>query len=205
MYVFSTAKLRLKVASTLVAKQMTIPNAITLLRIFLVPVLVFFFYLPGSWTHTVCATIFALAALTDWIDGYLARKLHQSSEFGKFIDPVADKLIVAVSLVLIVGANGGALLAIPAVVIVGREIVISALREWMAELGERGAVSVNWLGKLKTTIQMIAIICLLLTHKGSPWYIYWGGVIALYVAATLTLWSMTLYMMAAFKTLNRSV
>lgn len=181
---------------------MNIPNTVTLSRIVLIPFLVFFFYLPGNWTHYVCAIIFALAAITDWVDGYLARRLAQSSKFGAFIDPVADKLIVAVALVMLVGAHASAWLAIPAAVIVGREIVISALREWMAEFGSRAKVNVNWIGKVKTVVQMVAIIGLLMVSPKDRNIIYYAGFIALYVAAALTLWSMFVYLKAALNSLK---
>src|SRR3990167_3751708 len=116
---------------------MKIPNLVTLSRIFLIPIFILVFYLPFSWSHLASAIIFALAALTDWLDGYLARRLSQTSAFGAFLDPVADKLLVAFALVLIVGHRHIPALALPAAIIVGREIMISALREWMAEVGKR--------------------------------------------------------------------
>ena len=143
-----------------------------------------------------------LAALTDWFDGYLARKLGQSSPFGAFLDPVADKLIVAVALVMLVQANPKWWFVIPAAVIVGREIAISALREWMAEIGERTQVAVSFIGKIKTTAQMIALLLLLYRQP------LWGfptnevGVLLLYVAAILTLWSMVMYLKAAWPMLS---
>lgn len=183
-------------------KLINIPNLITLMRIALVPILVFFFYLPGQWTQLASAALFALAGITDWIDGFLARKLKQLSAFGSFIDPVADKLIIAVALILLVGAHGGALIAIPALVIVGREIVISALREWMAELGKRGDVAVSWLGKVKTFVQFLAIMGLLCVQPGHYHAVYWISLFALYIAAGLTLWSMTQYIKAAWESLH---
>src|SRR6476660_8095219 len=121
----------------------SIPNLLTLLRISLIPIFVLVFYLPFEWHYIASAIIFAIAAATDWLDGYLARKLQQVSPLGAFLDPVADKLIVAVALVLLVQSHASAWLAIPSAVIVGREIVISALREWMAELGKRQRVGVK--------------------------------------------------------------
>lgn len=176
---------------------LTIPNLLTLLRILLIPVYVIFFYLPVTWSNEACATIFALAAFTDWLDGYLARRLGQYSPFGAFLDPVADKLMVAVALVLLVEADPTPALAIPAVIIIGREITISALREWMAELGARAQVAVSIIGKMKTAAQMSAIF--LLIYRDSVWDlpIYTVGYVLLYVAATLTLWSMVLYLRAA--------
>ncbi len=134
--------------------QWNIPNILTLLRIVLIPVLVVVFYLPGPWSYQISALIFGVAAITDWLDGYLARRLQQTSPFGAFLDPVADKLMVAVALVLLVQDNPSELFAVPAAVIIGREIVISALREWMAEIGARTRVAVSIVGKVKTTLQM---------------------------------------------------
>ncbi len=176
---------------------LTIPNLLTLLRILLIPVYVLFFYLPVTWQNEACALIFALAAITDWLDGYLARRLGQYSPFGAFLDPVADKLMVAVALVLLVEADPTPVLAIPAVIIIGREITISALREWMAELGARAQVAVSIIGKMKTTAQMAAIF--LLIYRDAVWDlpVYTIGYVLLYVAAILTLWSMVLYLRAA--------
>ena len=176
---------------------MSIPNYLTFLRIALIPVFVLIFYLPFPCSRLVTAIIFTIAALTDWLDGYLARKLEQTSPLGTFLDPVADKLIVAVALVLIVGEKDLPLIALPAAVIVGREIVVSALREWMAELGQRASVSVSVVGKFKTTMQMLAIICLLLYMPHSGQWIGKLGYMLLYVAAFLTLWSMMIYLKAA--------
>jgi CDP-diacylglycerol--glycerol-3-phosphate 3-phosphatidyltransferase len=176
---------------------MNIPNSLTFLRIGLIPVLVLFFYLPYSWSRVTTAGIFAFAAITDWLDGYLARRLHQTSSLGTFLDPVADKLIVAVALVLIVGEKDLTLIALPAAVIVGREIVVSALREWMAELGKRASIAVSVVGKFKTATQMLSIFCLLLYMPNSGQWIGIIGYILLYVAAFLTLWSMVVYLKAA--------
>lgn len=176
---------------------MKIPNILTLFRIALIPVFVVIFYLPFHWTHSACAIIFALAGVTDWLDGYLARVLGQQSDFGAFLDPVADKLIVAVALILLVSEKTWPLLSLPAVIIVSREILISALREWMAEIGKRASVAVSILGKVKTIVQMIAIILLLLYSPTSPLYIGLFGYILLYISAILTIWSMLLYLKAA--------
>nr|MDQ3958755.1 CDP-diacylglycerol--glycerol-3-phosphate 3-phosphatidyltransferase [Pseudomonadota bacterium] len=129
---------------------MNIPNTLTLVRIALIPIFVIVFYLPIKWSHVATAVIFALAALTDWLDGYLARRLGQTSALGAFLDPVADKLMVAVVLVFLLQQNPSPWLALPAAIIIGREITISALREWMAELGVRARVAVSSLGKIKT-------------------------------------------------------
>ena len=177
------------------------PTLLTLFRIVLIPVLVLVFYLPFSWAHFAATFVFWLAAVTDILDGYLARRMGLTSNFGAFLDPVADKLIVAVALVLIVDENPtpyhDILLTLPAVVIIGREIVISALREWMAELGERTQVAVSTIGKIKTNAQMFAIMFLLYQEP------LWGmpmaeiGFVLLYIAAVLTLWSMFIYLRAA--------
>jgi CDP-diacylglycerol--glycerol-3-phosphate 3-phosphatidyltransferase len=176
----------------------TIPNILTLLRIILIPVLVLVFYSPLEWSYQISAAIFGLAAVTDWLDGYLARRLQQLSVFGAFLDPVADKLMVTVALVLLVQDNPSPLFAVPAAVIVGREIAISALREWMSEIGERTKVAVSIIGKIKTTIQMVAILLLLYKLPLGPFPAHDVGIILLYVAAILTLWSMLVYLRAAW-------
>jgi CDP-diacylglycerol--glycerol-3-phosphate 3-phosphatidyltransferase len=175
----------------------SLPNLLTLTRIVFIPIFVVIFYLPFSWAHGVAAIIFATASFTDWLDGYLARKLEQMSPFGAFLDPVADKLLVAISLLLLVGEKDLNYITLPAIVIVGREIVISALREWMAELGSRASVTVSYVGKVKTALQMMAIFLLIAFY---PSISYWGvlGVILLYVAAILTIWSMVAYILIAW-------
>ena len=180
----------------------TIPNILTLIRIILIPVLVIVFYLPGQWTYQVSAAIFGIAALTDLLDGYLARRWNQTSPFGAFLDPVADKLMVAVALVLLVQDNPAPLFAIPAAIIIGREIAISALREWMAEIGARTKVAVSIIGKLKTTIQMIAILLLLYKVPLGAFPTHTVGLVLLYIAAALTLWSMIVYLHAAWPLLS---
>lgn len=177
---------------------MTLANQLTLFRIGLIPLLILVFYLPYGWANPVSAAIFATAALTDWLDGYIARKFDQTTPFGAFLDPVADKLMVVVALVLLVEVHASPWFAVPAVVIVGREIVISALREWMAELGKRASVAVSFMGKVKTTAQMLAIIVLLAYHPEKGSLPTTAGYILLYMAAALTLWSMIIYMRAAW-------
>jgi len=179
------------------------PNLLTLLRIALIPVFVGVFYIPTRWASLACALVFTLAAITDWLDGYLARRWEQTSSLGAFLDPVADKLMVAVALVLLVQSDPRAVLALPAAVIIGREITVSALREWMAELGARAQVAVSKVGKVKTTAQMLAIILLILDDTDSP--VYGLGMVLLYVAAVLTLWSMVLYLRVAWPSLTASV
>jgi CDP-diacylglycerol--glycerol-3-phosphate 3-phosphatidyltransferase/cardiolipin synthase len=176
----------------------TLPNILTLLRIILIPVLVVVFYLPGQWSYQLSAMLFGLAALTDALDGYLARRLKQSSVFGAFMDPVADKLMVAVALVLLVQDNPTVLFVVPACIIIGREIAISALREWMSELGERTRVAVSVVGKIKTIAQMVAILLLLFRMPIGPFPTHDVGLILLYIAAVLTLWSMMVYVRAAW-------
>ena len=176
---------------------MNIPNLLTVLRVLLIPVFVLLFYLPFSWSHLAASAVFAFAAATDWLDGYLARRLQQSTAFGAFLDPVADKLIVAVALVLLVDEHASLWLTLPAAVIISREIVVSALREWMAELGARAQVAVSNVGKWKTAAQMLALV-ILLAH--SPQFSFWIGLGygLLFVSAALTLWSMTQYLRAAW-------
>lgn len=178
-------------------KLMNLPNIFTLVRIALIPIFIGVFYLPVSWAHGAAAVIFATASFTDWLDGYLARKLEQTSHFGAFLDPVADKLLVATSLLLLVGAKDLDYITIPAIIIVSREIVISALREWMAELGGRASVTVSYIGKIKTAVQMVAIVLLLIFYPSLSW---WGvaGFVLLYIAAILTLWSMVMYIRIAW-------
>ena len=147
---------------------MNFPNTLTLMRIAIIPVFVVIFYLPFEWSHLTTAVIFALASITDWLDGYLARIWKQTSQLGAFLDPVADKLIVIVALILLVGDPTLPHIAIPAAIIAGREIVISALREWMAELGKRASVAVSFIAKIKTFIQMLAVIALLAHNVDSP-------------------------------------
>lgn len=181
----------------------TVPNLLTLFRILLIPVFVLLFYLPVSWSHIATTAIFGLAAITDWLDGYLARRLEQQSAFGAFLDPVADKLIVAAALVMLVQANPSPWFVIPAIIIVGREIAISALREWMAEIGERAQVAVSMIGKIKTTVQMLALLLLLFRMPVAAFPTQQAGMILLYVAAVLTLWSMIIYLRAAWPLLTK--
>ena len=186
------------------------PNLLTLLRIVMIPLFIAAYYLPYGWAPALTTALFVLAALTDWLDGYLARRLNQSSAFGAFLDPVADKLMVLSALVLLTSdphiqshVLDERLFALVVLIIIGREITVSALREWMAELGNRSSVAVSYIGKFKTIGQMVAI----------PFMLYrqplWGipvvtiGEILLYVAAALTLWSMVVYLRAAWPSLTR--
>jgi len=146
--------------------------------------------------------VFLVAAITDWVDGYLARRLGQTSRFGAFLDPVADKLMVAAALVLLVEADPRPSLSIAALIIIGREITISALREWMAELGARAKVAVSMVGKFKTAAQMTAIVLLLYQAPLLGMDVYAAGLVLLYLAAALTLWSMLVYLHAAWPSLS---
>lgn len=181
---------------------MNLANQLTFLRIILIPLLVVVFYLPYEWRFWASSAIFSLAAITDWLDGWVARKYNQSTAFGAFLDPVADKLMVSVALVLLVEVHHTPLFAVPAVIIIGREIVISALREWMAELGKRASVAVSMVGKVKTALQMMSIIVLLFDNPSMPSVLQTVGYISLYIAAILTLWSMVIYIKAAWPDLK---
>jgi len=192
--------------------MINLPNLLTFIRIATLPFLVLVFYIPIPWGHTAASIIFALASLTDWLDGYLARSLKQSTKLGAFLDPVADKLMVSIALILIVGEPQFqfvslpsavysvpiAIITIPAAIIVSREIVVSALREWMAEIGKRTSMAVSQLGKIKTTVQMIALVILLYCTPRSNAFLAITGYVLLYVAAVLTLWSMALYLKVAW-------
>ena len=187
---------------------LNIPNVITLIRLLIIPIMVMFYYIPANKSNEIVTALFVLAGITDWLDGYLARKLDQASPFGAFLDPVADKLIVAVALLLLVSdpmvattVLSSKLFTIVACVIIGREITISALREWMASTGNRRSVAVGFLGKVKTTAQMIAIALLLYGDSLYGLPIFRIGELTLYFAAALTLWSMFGYLRAAWPSL----
>lgn len=180
----------------------SIPNFLTALRIVLIPIMVILFYLPFDGHYIVTAIVLAVASVTDWLDGYLARKLKQTTPFGAFLDPVADKLIVAVALVLLVESHASALLTVPALVIVGREIVVSALREWMAEMGRKASVAVSNMGKVKTFVQMVALIVLLANEPVLEKPMVILGYVLLYAAAALTIWSMFIYLRIAWPLLS---
>ena len=179
------------------------PIFLTWMRVLLIPVFTALFFLPKGVfdNHTInwrAGAIFAIAAITDWFDGFLARRWKQTSDFGAFLDPVADKLMVAVALILLVSL--GRTYAIFAMIIIGREITISALREWMAQTGKRGSVAVATIGKLKTTAQMAAILCLLVGLRDFYGYdLIFIGNILMFIAAVLTLWSMFYYLKMAWK------
>jgi len=180
-----------------------LPNTLTWLRIAAIPLIVVLFYMPYSWADPAAGLLFAAAGVTDSLDGYLARRLGQTSRLGAFLDPVADKLIVAVALVLLVSKDARALIVLTAAVIIGREITISALREWMAEIGQRRKVAVSQLGKYKTILQIIGLSMMLYRVKllGLPTYNI--GVVLTEVAAAATLVSMVAYLRAAWPELRR--
>lgn len=197
-------------------KQMiNLPNILSLVRILAIPLLVILYYFPAQFAHAAAAIVFMLAALTDWLDGYLARYLRQSTQLGAFLDPVADKLIVCVALVLIVAEPAfqqiqlferqfsipAAFITLPAAVIVAREIIVSALREWMAEIGKRSRIAVSKLAKIKTTVQMLALILLLYCNVSTPASLIIIAYIVLYVAVFLTIASMLIYLKVAFSEL----
>src|SRR5688572_15228677 len=196
--------------------QVTFPiaNILTVARIIMIPLVVILFYMPQHWAMAATGWLFILAAVTDSLDGYLARKLGQTSALGAFLDPVADKLMVAVALILLASYDPPMLelikfdphmmIAVTATVIVGREITISALREWMAEMGARGKVAVSSMGKLKTIFQMTGLSMML--FRDDVWFIpaFELGFYCLVAAAALTLWSMVVYLRAAWPDLMRS-
>jgi CDP-diacylglycerol--glycerol-3-phosphate 3-phosphatidyltransferase len=175
-----------------------LPTNLTLLRIALIPLVAIVFYLPWQYSNVACTVIFFIAGVTDWLDGYLARKMSLETAFGAFLDPVADKLMVAFVLVLIVQAQGSSALAIASAIIIGREITIASLREWMAEIGQKTKVKVSAIGKWKTTAQMLAIGFLLYREDVFGLPVNQIGHWLLYISAILTLWSMVNYLSAAF-------
>ncbi len=187
------------------------PNKLTALRIIVIPVIVAIYLIGGKYCQYLCTGLFIIAAITDWLDGYLARKLNMQSQLGAFLDPVADKLIVTTLVVLLVSDSGlmtqlqsPILFSIASMIIVGREITISALREWMAELGKRASVAVSYVGKIKTTLQMIAIGMLLYVKDLFGLPVLLIGELFFYVAAALTLWSMVVYLLAAKRVFEKS-
>ncbi|WP_438863144.1 CDP-diacylglycerol--glycerol-3-phosphate 3-phosphatidyltransferase [Neptunicella sp.] len=179
----------------------TIPNILTMIRVLLIPVFVVVYFLDWKWAHQASAFVFWFAAITDWLDGYLARRLQQSTPFGAFLDPVADKLIVAAALLMIAHSYQDPWITIPAILLTAREVFVSALREWMAGSGFEDSVQVSFIGKAKTMAQMLALIGLLSeleVFMGFP--IYWVtlGYILLFIATVLSVWSMVIYLKAAW-------
>jgi CDP-diacylglycerol--glycerol-3-phosphate 3-phosphatidyltransferase len=183
---------------------MNIPLILTVLRIASIPVIAIIYMLPFSWAHPVASLLLALAAFTDWLDGYLARSWSQMTQLGAFLDPVADKLLVAVSLVMVLSSHLIPYLGVAAAVIIGREIAISALREWMSIIGKRVSVKVSMIAKYKTAIQMLALVLLVWYHPSSSVWVKWIGPILLYIAAILTIWSMCIYLKAAWPDLREA-
>ena len=183
---------------------MNIANMVSISRVLMVPVVVLVYYSPFSWSSYLAAAIFAIASLTDWLDGFLARKLNQTSPFGAFLDPVADKLLVVMTLVLLVANFTSPWFVLPVAIIIAREVFISALREWMASCNARDLVKVGYIGKVKTTVQMIAIILLLLVQPDSPKIMTTAGYVLIYVSAFFSLWSMSSYIKSALPVLTGS-
>ena len=184
--------------------RVTLPTAITLFRIVLIPLFVLAFYLPFKGANLVAAGIFALASVSDWVDGYLARVLRQESSFGAFLDPVADKLMVVVAVVLIVQENPSIYVALPSVIIVAREISVSALREWMATLGDAAVVKVDFVGKAKTATQLVSLLLMIYADPIEQIPIFQIGLVLYYLAAFFTIVSMVIYLRAAWPTMVRN-
>jgi CDP-diacylglycerol--glycerol-3-phosphate 3-phosphatidyltransferase len=178
--------------------RLTLPLFLTLLRVAAIPAVLALFYVDFPHARQWACVLYSAACLTDWLDGYLARKWGQTSKFGAFLDPVADKLMVAVCLVMLLHADPDGLLAAMVAIIISREITVSALREWMAELGSRASVAVSWIGKLKTGFQMTSIGMMIwqIETFGIPWYLL--GYCLMLIASVLTIWSMVIYLRAAW-------
>lgn len=184
---------------------LTIPNLLTALRVAAIPLMVICYYLPQPISTVGAAMVFIVASVTDWFDGWLARRLGQTSQFGAFLDPVADKLLVSVALILLLHRMDNVFITLAAMVVIGREIVISALREWMAQLGKRASVAVNSIAKLKTGVQMTAIpILLWYPSKPAGEELRLLGLFLLALAVLLTLWSMVIYFRAFLATLKEA-
>jgi CDP-diacylglycerol--glycerol-3-phosphate 3-phosphatidyltransferase len=184
--------------------RLTLPLFLTLMRVAVIPVVLALFYVDIPYARQFATVLYAAACITDWLDGYLARRWQQTSKFGAFLDPVADKLLVAVCLVMLLKDDPGGVLAVLVAIIIGREITISALREWMAELGQRTSVAVSWIGKWKTGFQMTSIGMMIwqIETFGVHWYSL--GYVLLLIAAGLTLWSMAVYLRAAWPMMRES-
>ncbi len=184
---------------------MNLANFFTCLRVLLIPVFMLVYYSDFRWHHLMASGIFIVACITDWLDGHTARRLKQTSRFGAFLDPVADKLLVAISLVILAASYTSPWYVIPAALIVAREVLVSALREWMAEQQQRDAVAVGWIGKWKTTVQMIALGILLATDLNGPAWLWGTGYLLINVAMVLALWSMFLYLHKAWPQLKNGL
>jgi CDP-diacylglycerol--glycerol-3-phosphate 3-phosphatidyltransferase len=181
---------------------MTLANFFTVLRVLLIPVFMTLYYTDFYGHFLLAAGVFILACVTDWLDGYLARRMNQCSRFGAFLDPVADKLLVTITLVMLAASYADPFYVIPAALIVAREVLVSALREWMAEHQQRDVVAVGKIGKVKTTVQMLALIVLLATDPQGPVLIRGTGYLLLSAAALLTIWSMLNYIRSAWPVLK---
>lgn len=190
-------------ASTNPPMLWNVPNTLTWIRIAAIPLIVLLFFMPYHWADPAAGLLFAAAGVTDSLDGYLARRLGQTSRLGAFLDPVADKLVVAVALVLLVSKDTRLVIVLTAIVIIGREITISALREWMAEIGQRRKVAVSQIGKYKTILQIVGLSMMLFRQDLLGLPIYWLGVVLTEVAAAATLISMVAYLRAAWPELKR--
>ena len=177
--------------------QFNTATSLTWFRIAAIPLVVLVFYSPVSWARPAAAMVFLLAAITDWLDGYVARRFQQTSAFGAFLDPVADKMMVATALILLVQSDTRNIVAILAAIIIGREITVSALREWMSEVGARAKVAVTYFGKWKTTAQIVGISMILYERPLFGLPIHGIGTVLLFVAAGLTILSMVDYLRAA--------
>lgn len=175
--------------------QINIPTWITIFRVIIIPFFILTFYLPLQVGPFICVIIFIIATITDWLDGFLARHWKQTTNFGKFLDPVADKLMVIIALLLVAEHFHSWWMTLPSATMIAREIIISSLREWMAEIGKRSIVAVSFIGKIKTLAQMLALIALLWRPYDLVTSI---GIAALYIAVTLTFWSMFQYLYAAW-------
>lgn len=180
-----------------------VANILTWIRIGAIPVVVYCFFSSMELSRPAAGLIFAIAAVTDMLDGYIARRLGQTSAFGEFLDPVADKLMVTVALVLLVQSDPRVTMAMIAAVIIGREITVSALREWMASVGQRANVAVSQSGKVKTILQMVGIGSMLYEHEFIGIDMYNTGFVLLLAAAGMTLWSMFTYLRAAWPSMVR--
>ena len=178
--------------------KLNLANLLTLFRVAAIPIVVICFYSPLEHARPIAAILFGIAAVTDMLDGWVARRFRQSSKFGEFLDPVADKLMVAIVLVMLVQADPDWYVDIIAMIIIGREITISALREWMATIGERANVKVSWAGKVKTTFQMFGIGFMVYENEFLGFDIYHIGFLLLVIAAGMTIYSMFVYLRAAW-------
>lgn len=185
--------------------RINLPNLLTLARVACIPFLAIAIYSPFTGNRLLAAALFVLISVTDWLDGWLARRWNQSSKFGAFLDPVADKICVSVVLVLVVAQDASPLLALPIALIIARELIVSGLREWMAELGQRTVVAVGWVGKWKTVAQFCAITALLLRDPVLGLPTYEIGMVLLLAASVLAVWSMLKYLFAAWPILRDSL